>query len=444
VLALFHGQRQRYSAIKWLIIIHTMVDYIIMVHRHLTAQLLQALEDTPAVLINGARQTGKSTLAQLPELEKSGRQYLTFDDPGVLAAAKQDPNGFIAGLTAPVTLDEVQHVPELFPAIKMAIDRRREPGRFLLTGSANVLLLPKLSESLAGRIELLTLWPFSQGEIIGVKEGFVDALFSRQPAWTSAKAKNLPREELFEKVLAGGYPLAIARNTVARRKAWFQSYLTTILQRDVRDLTNIADVTAMPRLLSVVATRAGSLLNFADLSRTLALPQTTLKRYFALLEATFLVQLLRPWSSNLGQRIIQTPKVYLDDTGLLAHLLGLTLERLRMDGTLAGGVLENFVLMELRKQSAWCQSQPEFYFWRTVSGQEVDIVLEDCTGRLVGIEIKAGATLGGADVRGLQAMASAAGKRWVRGVVLYTGSEVIPFAANLHGLPMSHLWSANQ
>jgi predicted AAA+ superfamily ATPase len=414
-----------------------------MICRHLTGQLLQALEDTPAVLINGARQTGKSTLAQLPELRNQGRQYLTLDDPGVLAAAKQDPNGFIAGLTAPATLDEVQHVPELFTAIKMAIDRNREPGRFLLTGSANVLLLPRLSESLAGRMELLTLWPFSQGELHGDKEGFVDALFSRQPVWASRRNKPLQRDELLEKVLSGGYPLAIARKTVARRKAWFQSYLTTILQRDIRDLTHVADVTAVPRLLSVVATRAGSLLNFADLSRSLALPQTTLKRYFALLEATFLVQLLRPWSSNLGQRVIQTPKVYLNDTGLLAHLLGLTVERLKVDGTLAGGVLENFALMELRKQSAWSETQPEFYFWRTASGQEVDIVLEDSSGRLVGIEIKAGSTLGGSDVRGLQAMANAAGRRWVRGVVLYTGSEVVPFTANLHGLPMSHLWATH-
>ena len=217
--------------------------------------------------------------------------------------------------------------------------------------------------------------------------------------------------------------------------------MTTILQRDVRDLAHVADVTALPRLLGVVAARAGGLLNFADLSRTLALPQTTLKRYFALLEATFLVQLLRPWSSNLGQRLIQTPKVYLDDTGLLAQLTGLTVERLKVDGALAGGVLENFVLMELRKQSAWSESQPEFFFWRTAAGQEVDIVLEDSAGRLVGIEIKAGATLGGSDVRGLQAMATATGKRWVRGVVLYTGTEVIPFAANLHGLPVSRLWA---
>jgi len=194
-----------------------------------------------------------------------------------------------------------------------------------------------------------------------VREGFIDTLFLKQPVWTSEKSREGGRDELMEKVLVGGYPVVVARSAGARRKAWFQSYLTTILQRDVRDLANVADVTAAPRLLSVVAARCDGLLNFADLSRTLALPQTTLKRYCALLEATFSVQLLRPWSGNLGQRLIQTPKVYLDDTGLLSQLLGLTTDRLRVDGTLARAVLENFALMELRKQSAWSEIQPEFF-----------------------------------------------------------------------------------
>ncbi len=414
-----------------------------MIHRHLTEPLRQALSDTPVVLVNGARQTGKSTLVESPQLAEAGRQYLTFDDPGILAAARRDPNGFVAGLSSPVTLDEVQHVPELFPVIKMAVDRKRAPGRFLLTGSANVLLLPKLSESLAGRMEVLRLWPFSQGEMNGVREGFLDALFSENPAWPATNAGAMRRDELLEKVLAGGYPQVAARPSGARRKAWFQSYLTTLLQRDVRDLANIADLTAVPRLLAVVAARAGGLLNFADLSRSLALPQTTLKRYFALLEVTFLVQLLRPWSGNLGQRVIQTPKVYLNDTGLLAHLLGLTRERLTVDVGLAGGALENFVLMELRKHCAWSETQPQIYYWRTVSGQEVDLVLEDTAGRLVGVEVKASATLGGNDARGLQAMANAVGKRWLRGVVLYTGTEVVPFASNLHGLPLSLLWGTH-
>jgi predicted AAA+ superfamily ATPase len=379
---------------------------------------------------------------QSAEVAGQDRQYLTFDDPGILAAARRDPNGFVAGLSMPVTLDEIQHVPELFSVIKASIDRNRQSGRFLLTGSANVMLLAKLSESLAGRMEVLTLWPFSQGEIRGVKENFVDTLFSGKSVGWSGKQPATSWEELLESIVDGGYPPAVARKSVARRDAWFQSYVTTVLQRDIRDLANIADSTAVPRLLSVVAARVGGLLNFADLSRTMALPQTTLKRYFALLEATFLVQLLRPWARNLGQRAIQTPKVYLYDTGLSAHLLGVTVDRLKAEGNLAGSVLENFVLMELRKQCAWSATRPELFYWRTVSGREVDVVLEDRTGKMVGVEVKAAATLGSNDVRGLQALASAVGKNWVRGVVLYAGAETIPFSANLHAIPIRRLWSA--
>lgn len=411
-----------------------------MYHRHSIAPLLEALSDTPAVLVNGARQTGKSTLVQSSELGPA-RQYLTFDDPGVLGAAKHDPNGFIAGLTPPITLDEVQHVPELFPVIKAAIDRKRKPGRFLLTGSANVMLLPKISQSLAGRMEILTLWPLSQGEIRGTHENFVESLFSKDTGAWSVKPNGIPWQDVLEMVVAGGYPSALERPSAARRDAWFQSYIMTMLQRDIRDLATIADTTAVPRLLSVVATRAGSLLNFADLSRTMALPQTTLKRYFSLLEGTFLVQLLRPWARNLGKRVVQTPKVYLNDSGLLAHALGATVDRLKTERNMAGAVLENFVQMELCKQCSWSATRPKLFFWRTASGQEVDFVLEDRAGRVAGIEVKAAATLGSSDVRGLQALASAVGKSWVRGVVLYTGNQVIPFSANLHGVPLSRLWS---
>jgi predicted AAA+ superfamily ATPase len=423
-----------------LIIRHQLVDNITMISRNLVHSLLDALADTPAVLVNGARQTGKSTLVQSPELAGQNRQYLTFDDPGVLAAARSDPNGFVAGLRTQVTLDEVQHVPEIFPVIKAAIDRDRQPGRFLLTGSANVMLLPKLSESLAGRMEVLTLWPFSRGEMLGVRESFIDRLFSNKPVVWTEKAATVGRDELLETVLVGGYPPAVARPSATRRDNWFRSYVMTTLQRDIRDLANIADLSAVPRLLSVVAARAGGLLNFADLSRSVALPQTTLKRYFALLEATFLVQLLRPWATNLGKRVIQTPKVYLNDTGLLTYVLGATVDRLKAEGNLAGEIVENFVMMELRKQSTWSATQPELFYWRTASGQEVDLVLEDRAGRVAGVEVKASATLSANDIRGMRALESAAGKHWVRGVVLYTGSQVIPFSANLHGIPIGNLW----
>ena len=412
-----------------------------MLRRNILGRLTDALADTPAVLVNGARQTGKSTLVQSPEMVGQGRQYLTFDDPSIMAAAMSDPSGFVAGLETPVTLDEVQHVPELFPVIKAAIDRKRQPGRFLLTGSANVMLLPKISESLAGRMEVLTLWPFSQGETRGTKETFVETLFSHKSLGWTRKTITVSRSDLFERVIVGGYPVATARHSAARRDAWFESYVMTTLQRDIRDLANIADVTAVPRLLSVIAARAGGLLNFADLSRTVALPQTTLKRYFALLEATFLVQLLRPWSRNIGKRVIQTPKVYLNDSGLLAYLLGATVDRVKTDGNLAGKLLENFAVMELRKQTTWSAVQAEVLYWRTASGQEVDVVLEDRAGRIAGIEIKAASTLSGSDVRGLQALANTAGKNWLRGVVLYAGSEVVPFSSNIHGVPISRLWT---
>ena len=416
-----------------------MVDYPVLVYRNITANLLEALSDTPVVMVTGARQSGKSTLVQSNALEE--RQYLTFDDVGVLAAAKADPIGFLAGLGPKVTLDEIQHVPELFRSIKLAVDRDRQPGRFLLTGSANVMVLPNLSESLAGRMELLTLWPFSLGEIQGNRETFIDNLFSSKPIWPALKkGASSKRSSIIELMLAGGYPSALARQSRGRRKAWFESYLTTILQRDVRDLSNVDDLSAVPRLLSVVAGRAGGLLNYADLSRTLGLPQTTLKRYFALLEMTFLVQLLRPWSGNLGQRSIRTPKVYLNDTGLLAHLLALSPERMETDPNLAGALAENFVMMELVKQSAWSETTPKIFFWRTASGREVDIVLEDSAGRIVGLEVKAAATLNANDTAGLRALAAEVGKKWIRGIVLYTGLEVIPFANNLHGVPMQALW----
>src|SRR5579884_1391756 len=229
-----------------------------MFRRHLLGPLEDALSDTPSVLVNGARQTGKSTLVQSAAAGLTERQYLTFDDPGILAAARSDPNGFIAGLTSPVTLDEVQHVPEIFPVIKAAIDRKRQPGRFLLTGSANIMLLPKVSESLAGRMEVLTLWPFSQGELAKVRESFIDRSFLDQPPQTGKAGSGATRGRLFEAVLIGGYPPIALRTDPARRAAWFKSYLTTMLQRDIRDLANIADVTAVPRLLSVLASRVGS------------------------------------------------------------------------------------------------------------------------------------------------------------------------------------------
>ncbi len=401
--------------------------------------MLAGLADSPVILLVGARQTGKSTLIQSPAFQKPKRRFITFDDANNLAAAKADPAGFLNAYPEPLTLDEIQRVPELFLAIKASVDRNRVPGRFLLSGSANVLFLPRVADSLAGRMEVVTLWPFSQGEIEGVREGFIDAVFSAKLPGLKPVGKWDERKEIRRRALSGGFPEVLARPNAERRNAWYGSYLTTILQRDVRDLSRIEDLTVMPRLLAILAARAGSLLNTADISRNSGVVQTTLKRYLSLLETLFLFLELPAWSINVGKRYVKMPKAFLSDTGLAAHLLHLTDERLGQDPALWGALLENFVGMELRKQSAWSKEHPQLFHWRTHGQQEVDLVLE-AGGRLVGIEVKAGATVTMDDFKGLRALAGDAGRRWVRGIVLYSGSELLPFGENLVAMPVSALW----
>jgi predicted AAA+ superfamily ATPase len=410
----------------------------VMIKRHITSSLLAALSDSPVVLLHGARQTGKSTLVQHIAATDHPARYLTFDDATVLSAATADPAGFLAGTEGPVALDEVQRAPELFRAIKADVDRHRRPGRFLLTGSANVLMLPKLSESLAGRMEVLPLWPLSQGEIAGHREGFVDLLFNG--GLSKFRPGTKEETDLVERILRGGYPEAHSRKEWNRRRAWFNPYVSTILQRDVRDLANVEGLSAMPRLLTLLASRAGALLNHAEVSRSLGIPQSTLKRYMALLEATFLIQLLPAWSGNLGKRLVKSPKLYLNDTGLLAGTLGQGDEKAFRDSQLLGPLLENFVVAELRKQISWSMTEPSLFHFRTLTGQEVDVVLESPSSDLVGIEVKASATVDARDFRGLHALAEQVGKRFRRGVVLYSGRETVPFGKDMHAVPLDALW----
>lgn len=411
-----------------------------MLPRRLAGEIRVALTDTPVLFLNGARQTGKSTMAQ--ELicpDGQPMRYLTLDDAPVLAAATGDAPGFVAGLGGPVVLDEVQRAPNLFIAIKAAVDRNRKPGQFLLTGSADVLLLPNISESLAGRMEIFTLWPLSQGEMEQSRDNVLDALFNKGIKPYRGKDD---RTASIERVVRGGYPVIQHRATDARRRAWFESYLIAVLQRDIRDISNIDDLTTVPRLLEFLATRICGVLNFADISRAIGIPQTTLKRYFTLLEITFLVQTLPSWSANLGLRFVKAPKIYLNDTGLAAYLLGLNAAQLAANPMALGPLLENFVLMELRKQSGWSAVRPNFFHFRTHAGEEVDIVMEDAAGNLVGIEVKASASVGASDIRSLRAFAELTGSRFRRGIVFYLGSETVPFAKNIHAMPVESLWRA--
>lgn len=407
--------------------------------RHATDALLDALRDTPVVYLQGARQTGKSTLVRAVAEREHPARYLTLDTAAVLAAALNNPEGFIAGLERPVVIDEVQRAPALALAIKAAVDTDRRPGQYLLTGSASVMSLPALSDSLAGRMELHTLWPFSQGELAEVRETFVDRVFAERLVTPDTAPDT--EESLIGRLCAGGYPQIQMRRSHARRQAWFDSYVDAILQRDVRDLANIERLSEIPRLLALLASRAGELLNFADLGRTLGIPQTTLKRYLALMEMTFLVRLLPAWFSNLGKRLAKSPKLLLTDTGLLTHLVEADDGRLRRDRTLLGHVLENFVAMELIKQLGWSERRCRPFHFRTESGAEVDLVLEDRAGRLVGVEVKSAVTVRQQDFRGLETLARLTADRFVRGVVLCTGTSVVPFGRNLFALPVSQLWA---
>ena len=409
-----------------------------MTPRHAAAQLLEALDDTPVVYLQGARQAGKSTLAKALA-ERRSASYLTLDTAAVLAAAADAPDGFVAGLPRPVVIDEAQRAPALAVAIKAAVDADRRPGQFLLTGSAGVMSLPRLAESLAGRMELHTLWPLSQGEIEGTREAFVDRLFEAEPP-SAAKAPD-PEADVVDRICAGGYPEARGRRAGRRRSAWFDAYVDAILQRDVRELANIERLLDMPRLLALLATRAGQLINHADLARTLGLPQTTLKRYLALLETTFLVWRLPAWFANVGKRLAKAPKLMLVDTGLLVHLLDADAARLRRDRTSLGHVLENFVAMELTKQLSWSRRRCRLFHFRTEAGAEVDLVIEDRDGRLVGVEVKGTATLRPQHFAGLRALAELAGDRFVRGVVVHLGADVVPFGPALHGLPLGEIWA---
>lgn len=411
-----------------------------MYKRHILPLLMDALADTPVTLLNGARQTGKSTLVKSLSMEQ-GRRYLTLDDRVTLAAAKNDPEGFIAGVGDFVTLDEVQRAPELFLAIKAAVDRDRRSGRFLLTGSANVLLLPDIADSLAGRMEVLSLWPLSQAELAQASRfNLADWLFDAPVQ--SLLIPPCERETLIGALLSGGFPEAVSRTSSRRRAAWFDSYLDAIMQRDVRDLANVEQLTTVPNLVRLLATRSGTLLNFAELSRSSGLSQTTLKRYFSLLETLFLVYRLPAWERNLGKRLVKAPKVFLPDSGMLAHLVGMSQERLMAEPGLPGGLVETFVLSELLKHLAFSEKRLTLWHYRTQSNVEVDFVLENRLGKLTGIEVKASSRVEGKDFKGLRYLKETEPNAFQRGIVLYGGREVVPFEADLFAVPLSMWWAS--
>lgn len=404
--------------------------------RYLATRLREALADTPAILIHGPRQSGKTTLARTVG-EPRGYDYRSFDDEAVRDAARRDPVGFVEGLPRRTILDEVQRVPELFTSLKAAIDERRTAGRFILTGSANVLLVPTLADSLAGRMGILRLHPLAQCELQGKRPRFIETLFR---GGFRTRLTDRLGTALAERIVGGGYPAALARRTPARRRAWYRDLVETQIQRDVRDVARIHSLDALPRLLALVASHTSQLLNVSDLAAPFQMTRQTIHDYVTVLERVFLLDRLPPWHSNRLSRLVKAAKLHMADTGLACALLGIDAVVLSRARDRLGPFLETFVLQELRRQASWHPDPIDFFHYRDRDGFEVDVVLERGSTAVAGVEVKAAASVNDADFRGLRKLREASGRRFAAGVVLYDGTAATPFGDNLFAVPLRSLW----
>jgi uncharacterized protein len=404
--------------------------------RHARALVVEALGDTRVVFVMGARQVGKSTLTNVVAKHDHPARVLSLDDRATRAAALADPTGFVAGVQGAVVIDEVQRAPDLLLAIKETVDLDPRPGRFLLTGSANVLSNRKVKDALTGRMELVRLWPLSQTEIRGSGKNFVDSIFAAAPP--QIVGATVGRAAFVERAAAGGYPEALARSG-RRRQTWFRDYVDTTLDRDLRDVSDALKLDAMPRLLRLLAAQAAGLLNYKSVADRMQLHPDTVKSYTQLLETVFLVTRLPAWRPGLGAREIHAPKVHIVDSGLLAHLLGADDHRIANDDQVTGKLVENFVAMEIVKHADWAQTHARVYHYRD-GRDEIDIVLEDRSGQIAAIEVKAGASLDARDWRVLAKLRDRAEDRFRAGILLHAGRQTLPLGDRLWAVPISGLW----
>jgi hypothetical protein len=404
--------------------------------RFARTRIEEALSDTRVVLISGPRQSGKTTLAT--DIASNKVPFLTLDDATVLQSAIDDPIGFVRGLDR-VVIDEIQRAPDLLLAIKKTVDDDRRAGRFLLTGSANLMTIPKVSDSLAGRMEIVRLLPLSQTEILGAKSGFIDRAFE---AKTPVIDQLVIGDDLVETVLSGGYPEALGRKRWGRKQDWYHDYLDAIVQRDVRDVAQIEQLAIMPKLLSVLAEHSGQLANYSGIGAAVGLNHVTTQKYVRVFESLFLVHSLQPWFTNRLKRLTKSPKLHFLDAGLLAAMRNVTPDTVKKDKTPFGSILETFVFSELRKIATWSEQRCTFSHFRDKDKNEVDIVLENRRGEIVGIEVKSSATVTSSDFSGMRKLADACGDKFVQGLVLYDHDQVVPFADNMFAAPISSMWAA--
>lgn len=396
----------------------------------------EALGDTRVVILNGARQSGKSTLAaQLGTAVDA--HWRTLDDAPTRSAALADPAGFVEPSARMQIIDEVQRAPELLLAIKAVVDADPTPGQFLLTGSARVLAMRGVADSLPGRTESIELWPLSQGEIDGIRDDFVNAVFEQGP--DLHHESDLTRADYIDRLVRGGFPGAIGR-VARRRERFLDSYVADLVNRDVIQLSEIQRGPEMRALIALLASRSGQTLVSNSLASELGIPRDTVARYLGLLEEVFLIKRIPAWSRNLGTRTTGTPKVAFVDSGIASNLLAQDSASLRRPDAPLGGLLEGFVAMEIARQLSWAHTRAEMFHYRTRDGVEVDIVLEDRRRRVVAIEVKASSTVRTEDFRGIRHLAQRIGDDLVAGIVLYTGQHTLPFGDRLRAVPISALW----
>ncbi len=402
--------------------------------RRIEPRVVEAMSDTPVVLLAGPRQAGKTTLVR--QVAGRGLRYLTLDDERTLLAARQDPVGLIRSLDRAV-IDEVQRAPQLLLAIKKSVDEDRRPGRFLLTGSANLMALPTVADSLAGRMETLTLLPLSQGEIEGASANWLDCVYAGQ----IPRLRPLARApSLVDRVLRGGYPEALARPTSRRRVTWARQYLDALIQRDVREVAQVDHLDRMSRFLNALAQVAGQMCNYTRLAGEVGLDGKTAAKYVGILEQMYLLRRVDVWARNRLNRIVKTPKLHFIDSGLLSALLDLSAEEVASDRTRFGNVLETFVFGELLKHATTAEGDYRVLYYRDSDKVEVDLVIESAAGQLVGVEVKAAATIKESDLRGLRKFAGLAGGQFKMGVLLYDGDDTLPLGDGLWAAPLATLW----
>ncbi|HUJ05844.1 MAG TPA: ATP-binding protein [Streptosporangiaceae bacterium] len=407
--------------------------------RHAWRAVNAALHDTRVVVINGARQAGKSTLARLVMSEYPGSELRYLDEAPLRDAAQADPGLFVRhdGL---LVIDEVQRVPDLFLAIKHEVDIDPRPGRFLLTGSARLAGLRAIPDLLPGRSETIELSPLSQGEIDNRPDGFIDAVLEHGSG-IRVPPSTLRRDDYVERALRGGYPEAVRRDDPGRRARFFESYISDVINRDVRQLAEIERARDMRRLINLIAASTGTLANPASMANRLQVPATTVKRYLDLLDLVFITRRIPAWSSNLVTRAVATPKLLLNDSGLAAHLTGMSLKKARHPTAPVGPLLETFVLGELTRQLTFANQPVRLYHYRDRDQYEVDAVLESASGQIVACEVKAGETVRSEDFRGIERLGRRLGDKLVAGIVLYAGHSPLAFGDRLRAWPMSALWT---